>query len=229
VETTNNKQSALENPLIRVLVVDRHQIVRRGIGREIDKAADLSLVGEASDGNEAIKLANELLPDVITLDASLPRLSGVQVIRQLKSGRPKSRTPGVNAPAVLVLSAYSDKQYIWSLLASGANGYLLKDEPVSDILAAIRRIARGQAALSVAVQTTLVELIQTLSQELSATELKVLTLVAQGMTNKEIARTLAIAEGTVKIHLNNTYRKVPLIRTRAEATAWAWINRMVSE
>jgi DNA-binding NarL/FixJ family response regulator len=224
VDTIKNKPVAAPTLPTHVLIVDRHQIVRQGLAREIAKTADLRVVAEASDGYEAVALARRLQPDVIVMDAYLPGLSGVQVIRQLR----QQSEPPVQ-PAILVLSAYGDKQYVWSMLASGAMGYLLKDETMARIIAAIRQVAGGQAVLSAAVQTTLVETIRELNEELSAAEVKVLTLVAKGMSNKEIAGALAIAEGTVRIHLNNLYRKVPLIRTRAEATAWAWINRIVPE
>jgi DNA-binding NarL/FixJ family response regulator len=224
VDTIENKSVAAPTPAINVLIVDRRQIVRQGLAREIAQTADLRVVAEASDGYEAVALARRLQPDVIVMDAFLPGLSGVQVIRQL---RQQSEPPA--QPAILVLSAYGDKQYVWSMLASGATGYLLKDETMARIIAAIRQVAGGQAVLSAAVQTTLVETIKELNEELSAAEVKVLTLVAKGMSNKEIAGALAIAEGTVRIHLNNLYRKVPVIRTRAEATAWAWINRIVAE
>jgi DNA-binding NarL/FixJ family response regulator len=226
---TDNRHTSPDQTIIRVLLADRHQVVRYGIREELAKTDDMSVVGEATDGHEAIQLVRQLQPDVLILDAYLPAVSGVQVIRQLKNQFAKTKTKYSHTyfPAILVLSAYSDRQYVWSLLTAGVKGYLLKTETLPTIVAGIRQVACGQSVLSTPIQTLLVDLIPKLNQELSSSELKVLALLAQGLSNKEIAQLLEISEGTVKIHLNNTYRKVPLIRSRAEAVAWARINRIV--
>lgn len=212
----------------RVLLADVHHIVRNGIRQEIEKQADMVVVGETSDGYEAVNLARELNPDVVILDVKLSGQGGVKVIHSLNEMARKHIIRPVRKPAVLIFTAYSDKQYVWSLLASGARGYLLKSEPLGQLLVGIRQVMSGQTVLSQAVQTNMVKLIPDLNQELSATEIKVMQLLAHGLSNRDIAQNLYITEGTIKSHLNNIYRKVPWIRNRAEAIAWAWINHIVS-
>lgn len=224
-----NETKDLPKPIIRILVADKHQVVRTGILREVAKYDDMGVVGETADGYEALQLARQLQPDVVILDVRLTGLNGVQVTRLLNRITWKTAESTTLSPAVLVFSTYSDKQYVWSLLAVGAKGYLLKSDPPQELIRGIRQLAAGQTILSLPIQTTLIEMVPKLNQELSDSEMKVLQLLAHGLTNREIAQNLKITEGTVKTHLNNTYRKVPWIRTRAEAIAWAWINRIVSD
>lgn len=211
----------------RVLLADMHHIARKGIRQEIANQADIWVVGETDDGYELLDLASTLKPAVVILDIKLARLSGVEVTRYLNEMARNTAQRANLAPVVLVFSAYSDKQYVWSLLAAGARGYLLKSEPLAQLVTGIRQVAAGQTVLSQSVQTNIVELIPYLNQELSDGESKVVQLLAHGLSNREIAQNLHISEGTVKSHLNNTYRKIPWIRTRAEAIAWAWINHIV--
>ncbi len=224
-----NDPQTLTERIIRILVADKHPLVRNGVVQEVTRCEDMGVVGETADGYEALQLARQLQPDVVILDVRLTGLNGVQLTRLLSRITWKTADSTPSSPAVLVFSTYSDKQYIWSLLAVGARGYLLKSDPLQELIKGIRQVAAGQTVLSLPVQTALVEMIPKLNQELSDSEMKVLQLLAQGLTNREIAQNLAITEGTVKTHLNNTYRKVPWIRTRAEAIAWAWINRIVSD
>jgi NarL family two-component system response regulator LiaR len=216
---------SIEDKPVQVLIADDHQVVRQGLRVEIEKQEDMLLVGEAANGYEVIELAEKLRPNIIVLDVQMPGLNGIQVIRRLNRLR-KNRGW---APCILVFSAYRDKQYVWSLLAAGAKGYLLKSEPTEAVVAGIRQLAQGGVALSAAVQATLVEIISILNHELNAAEVEVLKLLAKGMTDEEIAETLHVTENTVKNRLNNTYRKVPLLRTRAEMVAWSWINQIPSE
>ncbi|MCA9971026.1 MAG: response regulator transcription factor [Anaerolineales bacterium] len=209
---------------IRVLIADPHPVVREGLRVEIARQADMAVVGATDSGTEALQLARQQQPDVIILEVRLANLSGVQVARQIKQGkRPFSPT---TPPHLLVFSSYVDKPYVWSMLAAGARGYLLKNDPPEQLCAAIRQLAAGQAALSPAVQTALLDLMPGLGQQLSHTETRILQLLAHGLTDDEIAQQLQIAAGTVRTHLNNTYRKLPWVRSRAEAVAWAWINRV---
>jgi DNA-binding NarL/FixJ family response regulator len=226
-----NRQSEkdLTKPEIRILVADIHQVVRNGIRQEVAQHRDIVVVGDTADGYEALELARRLRPDVVVLDIKLARLDGVGVLQYLQDITWKVSPSMSCSPAALIFTAYSDKQYIWSLLAAGAKGYLLKSEPPEQLVKGIRRVATGQTILSQSVQTSMIELIPQLNQALTDSETKVLQLLAHGLSNREIARELKITEGTVKVHLNNTYRKIPWIRTRAEAIAWAWINRVVSD
>lgn len=206
-----------------------HHIVRNGLRQEIEKQTDMIVVGETVDGYEALDLAAQLKLDVVVLDVKLAGLNGIYVTRCLTEMTRNTTNKPKPAPTVLVFSAYGDKQYVWSSLAAGARGYLLKSELIERLPAAIRQVAAGETVLSQTVQTNMVELIPSLNRELSTSEFKVIQLLAHGLSNREIAQKLRISEGTVRSHLNNTYRKIPWIRTRAEAVAWAWINHIPSK
>lgn len=214
---------------IRVLVADEYAIVRRGLVQEITQQPDMRLVGEATNGPEALQMAQTVPADVLLLDTRLPGLNGVQIARQLLHPPFRADKGGGNRPQLLVFTVYRDRQYVWSLLAAGARGYLLKDEPLPVVMDAIRLLAQGHTALSLPIQTMLVELIPALNQTLSQREVAILRLLAQGKSHQEIAESLAITEKTVRNHLHNAYRKVPTVKSQAEAIAWTWINRLVVE
>lgn len=220
------QQVESKTPSIHVLLADTHQIVRNGIRQELQTQTDMMVMGDTADGYDLLDLVRSTEPDVVILDIKLARLNGVKVTQCLSR---MTHEMGSSPPSVLVYSGQDDKQYIWSLMAAGAKGYLLKSEPLDQLLIGIRQIAAGYTFLSRRVQTSMVEVIPDLNQELSDAETKVIQLLAHGFSNKEIAQNLQISEGTVRCHLNNTYRKVPWIRTRAEAIAWAWINRIVPD
>ncbi|NJN54173.1 MAG: response regulator transcription factor [Anaerolineae bacterium] len=203
--------------------------MRKGIRQEVTHHADMEVVADTADGYETLELVRQLQPDVVILDIKLARLDAVEVTRALQEITWQTPHCPTRCTSVLVFSAYGDTQYIWSLLAAGARGYLLKNEPPEQLIEGIRCVAAKQTVLSQSVQTRMIELIPRLNQELSDSEARVLQLLAHGMSNREIANELHITEGTVKAHLNNTYRKIPWIRTRAEAIAWAWINRIVPD
>lgn len=212
--------------VIHVVLADTHQIIRDGLRHEIGKHDDIGVVGETSDGYEVIQLAEQLCPDVVVLDVNLGYLSGIQVARHIN--QIKQEGPQAMPPHVLAFSSYNDKQYIWGMLAAGVKGYLLKSDPLETVVLGIRAVAEGQTVLNQQVQNALLRLIPELHQDLSQSEINILQLLAHGLSNEQIAKDLKITEGTVKTHLHNTYRKIPWVRTRAEAAAWAWINRIVS-
>ena len=215
---------------IRVLVADEYAIVRRGLIQEIAQQPDMCLVGEATTGPDTLQMAQTIPADILLLDTRLPGLNGVQIARQLhRSALRLDKTKDNRPPQLLVFTVYRDRQYVWSLLAAGARGYLLKDEPLPVVMNAIRLLAQGHTALSLSVQTMLVELIPALNQTLSQREVAILRLLAQGKSHQEIAESLAISEKTVRNHLHNAYRKVPTVKSQAEAIAWTWINRLVTE
>lgn len=214
---------------IRVLVADEYAIVRRGLVQEITQQPDMRLVGEATNGPDALQMAQTIPADVLLLDTRLPGLNGVQIARQLLRPPFRADKGGGSRPQLLIFTVYRDRQYVWSLLAAGARGYLLKDEPLPVVMDAIRLLAQGHTALSLSIQTMLVELIPALNQTLSQREVAILRLLAQGKSHQEIAESLAITEKTVRNHLHNAYRKVPTVKSQAEAIAWTWINRLVAE
>lgn len=209
--------------VIRVLIVDNQGLVRTGLREELSQFDDFLIVGETGDGQSAIKMAQETRPDVVILDVMLPELNGIEVTRALRGGRRVAR----KCPEVMVFTETGDRFYALALLMAGARGYLLKTEPVSHLLDGIRELMRGGTALSPSIHSTLVEWVSNYSVDLSKRELEILKLMARGLTNEDIAAKLAISPATVQRHLHNSYCKLPFVRNRAEAIAWAWINGIV--
>src|SRR5215211_270583 len=202
--------------MIRVVLVDDHPIVRSGIRYLLEKTSDIVVVGETGEGSEAIGLIDELAPDVVLLDMEMPGRTGVEIARQLRAAGSPVR--------ILAISAYDDEHYILALLASGAAGYLTKDEALEKIDEAVRGIARGEegwlsrrAAAQVAAWTRKGRHEES---SLTAREIEVLRLLVQGWINGAVAEALEISERTVRFHLTNICSKLGVI-TRAEAIAWA--------
>lgn len=207
---------------IRVLVADDHPVVRSGIKDELAKHPDMVVLGEAIDGDETLALARTLKPDVLLLDINMPGLRPVKVVRELA----KLET----GPQILVLSAYSDVEYVFEMLKAGVHGYLLKDEEPGRIAEGIRAVAVGKTWLSSAVAESIVQgtVREGRQHQLSPREEEVLSLMAKGLSNEAIAGQLSISEGTVKNHVSNLYSKLGM-RSRAEAVAWAWGHRKLKE
>ncbi|MCC6188895.1 MAG: response regulator transcription factor [Anaerolineales bacterium] len=208
---------------IRVVLADDHPVVRSGIKNEFGQSVDIEVVGEAADGDEALRLAQALQPDVLLLDINMPGQKAVRVIRELQAQTPQ--------PRILILTAYSDVENVVGMLKAGATGYLLKDEDPSVIAEGVRAVAQGKTWLSAAVAASLVAQAageQPLAENdaLSERELEVLRLMAQGCSNGKIADTLVISEGTVKNHVTNLYDHLG-VHSRAEAVVWAWQHRVV--
>lgn len=201
---------------IRVILIDDHPVVRSGIRNILEEAGDIVVEGESDNGEAALRLVEELSPDVLLLDMEMPGLSGVEVAQELQHRGAEVK--------VLALSAYDDEHYIRELLSSGAAGYLTKEEAMDAIVEAVRGIARGEegwlsrrAAASMAAWTR--EDKPTLS-DLTDREAEVLELVARGWTSARVANELDISERTVRFHLSNVYGKLG-VNSRAEAIAWA--------
>jgi DNA-binding NarL/FixJ family response regulator len=193
---------------LRVLIVDDQLLVRAGFRKLLDGEAGLDVVGEAADGVEAIAEARRLHPDVVLMDIRMPRLDGIEATKQITA-----TLPDVN---VLVLTTYDLDEYVFEALTAGASGFLLKDSPPDDLIAGIRVVARGDALLAPSVTRRLIAefTVDRRSRgvvplpEISSRERDVLTLVARGMNNGEIARDLFIGEATVKTHVGNLLTKL---------------------
>jgi DNA-binding NarL/FixJ family response regulator len=204
---------------IRVVLADDHPVVRAGIRNEL-RAAGIEVVGEATDGEEALRLTERLQPDVLVLDVEMPGLAGLEVTCRLQESQ-----PGL---PILVLSAYDHNSYVFGLLEAGATGYVLKDEGLETIVMAVRAAARGETWLSprVAAKVTRRALGREARPVLTPREIDVLRLMALGKTNREIGQELGIAERTVRYYLRNIYDKLG-VNTRVEAVVWAVREELV--
>ena len=196
---------------IRILIADDHPVVRAGLQGMLTSQSDFELVGEATTGNEAVTLSAHLHPDVILMDLRMAEMDGAAATAQIQTQQPG--TP------VLILTTYDTNADILRAIEAGATGYLLKDTPREDLFAAIRSVAQGKAVLAPTVATRLLRQRQTLAGEaLSARELEVLSLVARGASNKEIARSLYLSEATVKSHLIHLFGKLGVTDRTAAVT-----------
>lgn len=202
--------------MIRVLIVDDHPVVRDGLRSIFETAPNLTLVGEAADGAEGVRLAAELSPDVVLMDLRMPGLGGIEAIEQIKAQRPEV--------AIVILTTYDDDDLIMRGLRAGARGYLLKDAGRDVLLDAIRAAHSGELLLPDVIAARLVAHLEEArpprGEDLSRRELEVLALIAQGAANKQIARQLRIAERTVKAHVTSVFHKLG-VDTRAQAVAVA--------
>lgn len=196
---------------IRILIADDHPVVRAGLQGMLTSQSDFELVGEAATGNEAVTLSAHLHPDVILMDLRMAEMDGAAATAYIQTQQPG--TP------VLILTTYDTNADILRAIEAGATGYLLKDTPREDLFAAIRSVAQGKAVLAPSVATRLLRQRQTLAGEaLSARELEVLSLVARGASNKEIARSLYLSEATVKSHLIHLFGKLGVTDRTAAVT-----------
>lgn len=214
--------------MIRVLVADDQPLVRDGLTAIIGADPELEVVGEAATGREAVRLARQLRPDVIVMDVRMPDLDGIEATRQLARG-PES------GARILVLTTYDVDAYVYEALRAGASGFLLKDAPRYQLLAAIRTVASGETLLAPAVTRRLVE--RHLQRpgpnatagalaDLTDRERQILELVARGLSNAEIAERLVLGESTVKTHVGRIFSKLGL-RDRAQAVIVAYESGLV--
>lgn len=211
--------------MIRVLVADDHPVVREGLSAIVDVEDDIAVVGQAADGVEALRQAQTLRPDVVLMDLKMPNMDGVAAIRQIRAALPHTH--------VLILTTYADDEYIMAGIRAGARGYLLKDAPPDELVRAIRVVARGESLLQPVIAARVLDRLSELMEggsqpvvqrveqaALTARELEVLTMIANGARNRAVAEALAISERTVKVHIANLMVKLEA-NTRAEAVARA--------
>jgi DNA-binding NarL/FixJ family response regulator len=203
--------------MIRVLLADDHRMVRAGLRALLANAADVSVVAEAADGAQAVQAVADSGPDLVLMDLSMPVLDGIAATRAIRAGHPAVR--------VVVLSSFDDQDRVRQALQAGATGYVLKDCTPEQLLAAIRSAAAGHAPLDPRVAGALLPDTgqPSVAEQLSQRELQVLRLASQGLANKQIGRTLGIAERTVKVHLGNIFRRIG-VSDRTSAALWAREN-----
>lgn len=195
---------------IRVLVADDHPVVRRGLVLMLDVESDIEVVGEASNGREAVEKFRELRPDVTLMDLRMPEMGGVDALMAIRRDDPLAR--------IVLLTVYDGDEGIYQGLRAGARAYLLKDTPCEQILEVIRAVYAGQMRITPDVGARLAE--RAIFSELTEREQAVLRLMAQGMSNHEIGSSLYIADGTVKFHVNHILNKLG-VNDRTQAVIMA--------
>lgn len=224
---------AAETTPIRVLIVDDQALLRMGFTMVLAGADDIEVVGEAADGNAAIAQARALKPDVVLMDVRMPGKDGIAATGEIIAELPGTR--------VLVLTTFDLDEYAFAGLRAGASGFLLKDTPPADLVAAIRTVASGEAVLSPRITQRMIELFgsalpvdqapnstaQQLVSSLTAREREVFELMATGASNQEIAHQLFVSETTVKTHVGNVLAKLHL-RDRVQAVVFAYENGIVT-
>jgi DNA-binding NarL/FixJ family response regulator len=213
--------------VIRILLVDDQALVRAGFRMILDAEADIEVVGEASDGREAVDRVRQLRPDVVLMDIRMPELDGLEAARQILAGAPEDE-----APKILMLTTFDLDEYVYDALRAGASGFLLKDTPPEQLVSAIHVIAQGEALLSPSITRRVIsEFVKGTGpkpqahfprlQDLTVRELEVMKAIARGLSNAEIAKALFVSETTVKTHVARILMKLGL-RDRVQAVVLAY-------
>jgi len=187
-------------PKMRLLLADDHAILSAGLRALLGYYDDIEIVGEARDGTEAVKLVGELRPDIVLMDIAMPGLNGIEATRLIREQYPHTR--------VLVLSQHGDRQYALAVLKAGASGYILKRALGSDLLVALRAVARGQTYLHPEVSAVLVEEVRCPGEPLTPREKQILERIVRGETNRQIAASLSLSIKTVEWHRSNLMSKL---------------------
>ncbi len=210
---------------ITVLIIDDHQLVREGVRNFLQRLRDITVVGEAGSGQEGLRLASELAPDVVLMDLVMPEMDGVETTRRLKQISPRTQ--------VIVLTSFDDDQHILPAIRAGALSYILKDVGTAALAEAVRKAARGEVTMTPLVAARVMRELRQGGQpatqvgaDLSEREIEVLRLIAEGRSNTEIAERLVISEHTVKRHVSNLLSKLHLA-DRTQAAVYAWREGMV--
>jgi DNA-binding NarL/FixJ family response regulator len=214
---------------IRVVIVDDHALFRKGLDLILSEEPDIKIVGEAADGIEAVSRAEELTPDVVLMDIRMPRSNGIEAARRIRDHLPETR--------VIMLTVSDADEDLYESVKAGASGYLLKEVAIEELADAVRAVARGQSLISPSMASKLLAEFNALSQQvaersrsmsprLTDRELQVLKLVAKGLSNREIAAELYIAENTAKNHVRNILEKLHL-HSRMEAVVYAMREKLL--
>ena len=212
-----------EGEPIRVLIADDHALFRRGLNMVLESEEGIDVVAEAEDGQDAIAKSEEFAPDVVLMDVRMPRVSGIEATRQIRDVIPTAK--------ILMLTVSDEEDDLYEAIKAGANGYLLKEISVEEVAEAIRAVVQGQSLISPSMASKLLNEFNSLAKKaeerqqypapaLTSRELEVLKLVAQGMSNRDVAEALFIAENTVKNHVRNILEKLQL-HSRMEAVVYA--------
>jgi NarL family two-component system response regulator LiaR len=211
--------------VITVMIVDDHEMVRLGACSYLEAQPDISVVAQAGSGEEAVKLAQEFIPDVVLMDLLMPGMDGVETTRRVKNISPRTQ--------IVILTSFHQDEFIFPALQAGAISYLLKDVKAKELVEAIRRAARGEATLHPRIAARLIKTFRGLESEeatpftaLTERELEVLKMIAKGCSNDKIADQLVISVGTVKGHVSNILSKLHLV-DRTQAAAYAWQTGIV--
>ena len=214
---------------LRVLIADDHTLFREGMRQLLEMERDIEVVGEASDGIEVLAKTKELQPDVILMDINMPVVNGVTAISQVLAERPEV--------GIIVLTMFREDQYVFDAMRAGARGYLLKDAKPSDLIFAIRMVARGASLIDPQMTTTVLKEFRRLASQvepeqgvggLTPKELEILKLLAMGLSNKEIGRRLCLAEKTVKNYLSTIFQKLQ-INDRVQAAIYALRHGLLAD
>jgi two-component system response regulator DevR len=212
---------------IRLMIVDDHEVVRLGMRAAFELEADIRVVGEASNGAEALAKMSVLDPQVILMDVRMPKMNGIEACREIKSAHP--------AVSILMITSFTDDEAVFASVMAGASGYLLKNVSRAELLKAIRSIASGQSLLNPDITQQAKKRMTTLAsgtaqlpgEDLTEREREVLALVARGYTNKQIAEALCVTEKTARNHVSHILEKLGLAR-RSEAAAFAVEHKLIS-
>ncbi len=210
---------------ITVMIVDDHEMVRQGASSYLEAQPDITVIAQAGTGEEAVKLAQELVPDVVLMDLVMPGMDGVEATRKVKDVSPRTQ--------IIILTSFHQDEFIFPALQAGAISYLLKDVKASELVEAIRRAARGEATLHPRIASRVIKTFRNLDPQeatpfitLTEREMEVLKLIAKGYSNERIADELVISMGTVKGHVSNILSKLHLA-DRTQAAAYAWQEGIV--
>lgn len=211
---------------IKVLIVDDHSLMRQGLKQILELESDIKVIGQASNGEDAIHMTLECKPDVVLLDINMPLINGIETLRRLKD-------IGVDSKVVM-LTIHDDREYLYETLNIGADGYVLKDADSETLIKAIRDVYRGKSFIQPSLAIYLAKEYKTAKKDsdkstvkdvLTRREYEVLTLVAEGLNNKEIAERLYISEKTVKNHVSNIFKKIN-VNDRIQAAIYAYKNNI---